>query len=120
MAGGGLMQLVSYGAQDIYMTGMPEITYFRATYRRYNSFGNRIHDEQIKKMKNKETRNINILMAKKYKNLLDSHNKYHQSECVICLENFKKEEYVIVRKCRHIYHQECDNKAIIHCPVCRQ
>ena len=26
--GGGLMQLVAYGAQDIYLTGDPQITFF--------------------------------------------------------------------------------------------
>ena len=38
MAGGGLMQLVAYGAQDIYLTGKPQITYFKAVYRRYTNF----------------------------------------------------------------------------------
>jgi len=28
MAGGGLMQLVAYGAQDVYLTGNPQITFF--------------------------------------------------------------------------------------------
>ena len=27
--GGGLMQLVAYGAQDIYLTGNPQITFLR-------------------------------------------------------------------------------------------
>jgi hypothetical protein len=38
MAGGGLMQLVAYGAQDIYLTGKPQITYFKAVYRRHTNF----------------------------------------------------------------------------------
>lgn len=36
--GGGLMQLVAYGAQDIYLTGSPMITYFKAIYRRHTNF----------------------------------------------------------------------------------
>ena len=36
--GGGLMQLVQYGAQDLYLTGNPEITFFKAVYRRYTNF----------------------------------------------------------------------------------
>ena len=36
--GGGLMQLVAYGAQDIYLTGNPEITFFKAVYRRHTNF----------------------------------------------------------------------------------
>jgi len=35
---GGLMQLVAYGAQDVYLTGNPNITYFKAVYRRYTNF----------------------------------------------------------------------------------
>lgn len=36
--GGGLMQLVAYGAQDIYLTGNPQITYFKLVYRRHTNF----------------------------------------------------------------------------------
>jgi len=36
--GGGLMQLVAYGAQDIYLTGNPQITYFKTVYRRHTNF----------------------------------------------------------------------------------
>jgi hypothetical protein len=35
---GGLMQLVAYGAQDIYLTGNPQITFFKIVYRRYTNF----------------------------------------------------------------------------------
>jgi hypothetical protein len=33
-----LTQLVSYGAQDIYLTADPEITFFKVVYRRYTNF----------------------------------------------------------------------------------
>ena len=36
--GGGLMQLVAYGAQDVYLTGNPQITYWKVTYRRHTNF----------------------------------------------------------------------------------
>ena len=36
--GGGLMQLVAYGAQDVYLTGDPQITYFKVVYRRHTNF----------------------------------------------------------------------------------
>ena len=36
--GGGLMQLVAYGAQDIYLTGNPQITFFKVVYRRHTNF----------------------------------------------------------------------------------
>jgi hypothetical protein len=35
---GGLLILASYGAQDIYLTGNPQITFFTAVYRRYTNF----------------------------------------------------------------------------------
>lgn len=35
---GGLLQLAAYGAQDIYLTGNPQITFFLAVYRRYTNF----------------------------------------------------------------------------------
>jgi len=35
---GGLLQLAAYGAQDVYLTGNPQITFFTAVYRRYTNF----------------------------------------------------------------------------------
>lgn len=35
---GGLLQLVSYGAQDLYLTGNPQITFFKGVYRRHTHF----------------------------------------------------------------------------------
>jgi hypothetical protein len=35
---GGLMQLVAYGAQDVYLTGNPQITFWKVTYRRHSNF----------------------------------------------------------------------------------
>ena len=35
---GGLMQLSAYGAQDFYLTGNPQISYFKTVYRRYTNF----------------------------------------------------------------------------------
>ena len=32
------MQLVAYGAQDVYLTGNPQITFFKTIYRRYTNF----------------------------------------------------------------------------------
>ena len=36
--GGGLLQLVAYGAQDVYLTGNPQITFFKVVYRRHTNF----------------------------------------------------------------------------------
>jgi len=32
------MQLVAYGAQDIYLTGNPQITFFKTIYKRHTNF----------------------------------------------------------------------------------
>lgn len=36
--GGGSIQLAAYGAQDVYLTTEPEITYFKVVYKRYTDF----------------------------------------------------------------------------------
>ena len=36
--GGGLIQLVSLGNQDEYITGNPQITFFKVVYRRHTNF----------------------------------------------------------------------------------
>ena len=38
MTGGGLMQLVAYGAQDVYLTANPQITFFKQQYKRHSNF----------------------------------------------------------------------------------
>ena len=38
MGGGGLVQLVAIGAQDVYITGQPQITFFKSVYRRHTNF----------------------------------------------------------------------------------
>lgn len=35
---GGLIELVAYGAQDVYLTGNPHITFFKVTYQRHTNF----------------------------------------------------------------------------------
>jgi len=34
----GLLQLVAYGAQDVYLTGNPQITFFKVVYKRHTNF----------------------------------------------------------------------------------
>ena len=36
--GGGLLQLVAYGAQDAYLSGNPQITFFKTLYKRHTNF----------------------------------------------------------------------------------
>lgn len=35
---GGLLQLVAYGSQDVYLSGNPQITFFKVVYRRHTNF----------------------------------------------------------------------------------
>lgn len=35
---GGLLQIATYGSQDMFLTGIPEITFFKVVYRRYTNF----------------------------------------------------------------------------------
>jgi hypothetical protein len=37
-SGGGLLQLVAMGKQDVFLTGNPQITFFKLVYRRYTNF----------------------------------------------------------------------------------
>ena len=45
--GGGLMQLVAYGAQDIYLTGNPQITFWKVVYRRHTNFARESIEQTI-------------------------------------------------------------------------
>ena len=47
--GGGLMQLVAYGAQDIYLTGNPQITFFKVVYRRHTNFAAGSHRSNFRR-----------------------------------------------------------------------
>jgi hypothetical protein len=38
MPSGGLMQLVSYGSENLYLTGNPQITFFKIAYQRHTNF----------------------------------------------------------------------------------
>ena len=38
MPSGGLMQLVAHGAQDVYLTANPQVTFFKQLYRRHSNF----------------------------------------------------------------------------------
>ena len=44
---GGLMQLVAYGAQDVYLTGQPKVTFFQAVYKRHTNFAMEIIQQTV-------------------------------------------------------------------------
>jgi hypothetical protein len=45
--GGGIISLVANGAQDVYLTGNPQITYFKVLYRRYTNFAMEVIEHAI-------------------------------------------------------------------------
>ena len=45
--GAGLIQLAAYGSQDIYLTGNPQITFFKIVYRRHTNFSMEIAEQSI-------------------------------------------------------------------------
>ena len=63
MAGGGLMQLVAYGAQDVYLTGNPQITFFKVVYRRHTNFSTEAIEQTINGTVDMETVAVSLLPA---------------------------------------------------------
>lgn len=45
--GGAMLQLVAYGAQDVYLTGTPQITFFRSIYKRYSHFASEFYKNLV-------------------------------------------------------------------------
>lgn len=45
--GGGLLQLVANGAQDVYITGNPQITFWKVVYRRHTNFSTEVIEQFI-------------------------------------------------------------------------
>ena len=41
------MQLVAYGAQDVFLTGTPEITFWKVSYRRHTNFARECIEQTI-------------------------------------------------------------------------
>ena len=68
---GGLIQIVSFGNQDIMLNGNPEITFFTTIYRRYTNFGKNF----ICKDKNLD----NVFMDSKILINLDFQTSFYQS-----------------------------------------
>ena len=44
---GGIVQLVALGAQDAYLTGKPEVSFYRSSYKRYTHFANSVERQLI-------------------------------------------------------------------------
>jgi hypothetical protein len=59
--GGGLIQLVAYGEQDIFLTSNPQVTYFKVTYRRYTNFSTEMIKQNFTKDPNFGTKTTCLL-----------------------------------------------------------
>jgi len=64
----GIMQLIAYGAQDVYLTGNPQITFFKVVYRRHTNFSIEAIEHQFagepgfnKRITAKITRNADLV-----------------------------------------------------------
>ena len=47
MSAGGIVQVVATGAQDAWLTGKPEVSFFRSNYRRYTHFASSVERQII-------------------------------------------------------------------------
>ncbi len=75
MVSGGLLQLVAYGAQDNYLTGDPQITFFNVIYRK-----------QTNTLNNKE--HIDVLKSQIKRN--DINSMYNLAEYYLSIHNYIK------------------------------
>jgi hypothetical protein len=108
MVGGGLMQLVAYGAQDAYLTENPQISFFNTIYRRHTEFLlNKSYESEIEDC---------TYIYKKYELFKD---KYNQNVCPICHDEYNSNDDIVIWGCQHIYHKFCHHEHIKSCPVCR-
>lgn len=95
---GGLMQLLAYGAQDVYLTGDNEITHYEV---------NHIY---------KSGSNISV------ENILDEMDMVSLSvsnTCAICIDDVSEAPGL---ECGHLFHKDCLAewfKKSRTCPVCR-
>jgi hypothetical protein len=89
MAGGGLMQFIAYGAQDVYLRGDPCITFRKTTYRRFTTFS----VENTLRSYNTDSRkyvNFEVLFDDKNNKYNDANNVFLNS---IDLNNFNNHTF---------------------------
>ena len=108
--GGGLMQLVAYGAQDVYLTSNRPVETFQAINRRVSRSA-RLHSRYTK------AKSLKLKPTKYYEEI----DKKINDDCSICINEL--DNNVVKTKCNHFYHKDCINELINHghdkCPYCR-
>lgn len=60
----GEMQLVAYGAQDLYLTGNPQITFFKAAYKRHTNFASEYIRQDFETQPSFQTKSRTIAKCK--------------------------------------------------------
>tara|TARA_Y100000591_G_scaffold183359_1_gene158321 strand:- start:1465 stop:2766 length:1302 start_codon:yes stop_codon:yes gene_type:complete len=62
--GGGLLQLIYVGKEDLYLTGNPQMTYFKQVYRRYTNFSIECIEQSFNKNPTVNESNVFSLISK--------------------------------------------------------
>lgn len=128
--GGGLIQLVAYGEQDMYLTRQPQITFFKSVYRRNSEIKEVNGVKEVKGVKMK------VIIKRKYINLSEfvrsnvadlSFNRDIENiidadnfKCGICLQLFSDPTTL---SCNHTFCRSCINNwknKNNTCPLCRK
>jgi hypothetical protein len=118
---GALMQLVAYGAQDTFLTGNPQITFFRTTYRRHTNFANvePLDHVQFNDIEYENIYDINKWTIK-FVIILETDRNM---ECPINLEPINlNDQYCRCSQCKHNFSKEALVEAFKTnhtCPMCR-
>ena len=73
---GGLMQLIAYGAEDLYLTGNPQITHFKMVYRRHTNFSTEYIEQYFFTLPNFTTDQKTIAKVKIQRNADLLHDTY--------------------------------------------
>lgn len=55
---GGILQIIAYGAQDVYLTNNPQITFFKVVYRRHTNFSIEVYEHTFLDGPNFGTKNM--------------------------------------------------------------
>jgi hypothetical protein len=95
MPGGGLMQLIAYGGQDVYLTSNPQISFFK--------FYNKKIEVEVK-IRLIDSNDKNIECPISYNNISYG-NKYYK--CIQCQYNFDYESFQV-------------SGVTDKCPLCRK
>ncbi len=114
---GGLMQLVAYGAQDVYLTGQPPITFYRTTYRQHTNFAmDSIESNNEPEIYQPPIKAEPLIIYA----ILDAEN----AVCVVSLEPIAEGgEYWLCGTCRKVIGWDAATVWISehkNCPHCRQ